>query len=172
MNMAAMPFENWEDLLPTDGAVGEEDPYAQLSPDQLADLAMLARMVRLLNEGKTDDGGSMARNADRLREAFASNDLDADWLLSQRDFVRQDRIRRSVNANVDGRSVRLLGVAVPLSCDEDCGTREFLLTATMGKCSHVPPPPYNQVSQVCSDQPIDISALTSKQGSADPWVWV
>jgi len=171
--MAATPAcERWEDLLPRNGALAEDDLYARLSPDRLADLAMLARMVRLLDEGKADAGGAMAERADRLREAFARDGLDADWLLSQRKLVRQDRIRRSLNPEVDGRPVRLLGMVAPLFRDGDAGVSEFLLTATLGKCSHVPPPPFNQVAQVRTVEPIDVIALAKEQGTPDPWVWV
>ncbi len=165
-------FERWEDLLPADGAVGEDDLYARLSPDRLAELAMLARMARLLKEGKADAGGDMARRAERLREAFARDGLDADWLLSQREAVRQDRVRRSRNSRVDGERVRLLGIVAPLFRDPDAAVTEFLLTATLGKCSHVPAPPFNQVAQVRTVEPIDVIALAKEQGTPDPWVWV
>jgi len=165
-------YERWEDLLPVAGAVAKDDPYAHLPDKQLADLAMLARMVRLLNEGKADAAGSMAREADRIRQVFADVGLDADWLLSQREIVRQDRIRRSLNPDVDGGTVRLLGIVAPLSHHGDAGVSEFLLSATLGKCSHVPPPPFNQVAQVRAAEPIDVIALTKEQGTPDPWVWV
>jgi len=168
---ATPALERWEDLLPADGAVGESDLYARLSPDRLADLAMLARMVRLLQEGKADAGGDMARRAEQVREAFARDGLDADWLLSQREFVRQDRIRRLRNPAAEGQTVRLLGMVAPLSQD-DAGVNDFLLTATLGKCSHVPPPPFHQVAQVRATEPIDVTALTKEQGASDPWVWV
>lgn len=169
---ATPAFGRWEDLLPAAGAAGEDDLYARLSPDRLADLAMLARMVRLLSEGKADAGGGMAQRADRLREAFAREGLDADWLLSQRALVRQQRIRQSLNAEVDGQAVRLLGMVAPLSHDESVGVTEFLLTASLGKCSHVPPPHFNQVAQVRAIEPIDVTALAREQGTPDPWVWV
>lgn len=166
------PHERWEDLLPAAGVVAADDPYARLSDQQLADLAMLARMVRLLKEGKGDAGGSMARRADQVREAFARDGLDADWLLSQRKTVREDRVRRSRNANVDGQRVRLLGMVAPLLHDGDAGVSEFLLTASLGKCSHVPAPPFNQVAQVRAAEPLDVTALAKEQGTPDPWVWV
>ena len=166
------PHERWEDLLPAAGAVAADDPYARLSDRQLADLAMLARMVRLLNEGKADSGGAMARRADGLREAFARDGLDADWLLSQRKLVREDRIRRSLNPDVDGQRVKLLGIVAPLFRDGDAGVSEFLLTANLGKCSHVPPPPFNQVALVRTVESIDVVALANEQGTPDPWVWV
>lgn len=165
------PYERWDALLPVAGAVSSHDPYARLTDGQLADLAMLARMVRLLGEGKADGGGGMARRAERVREAFARDGLDADWLLSQREAVRQDRIRRSRNPDADGQPVRLLGIVAPLSQDDD-GVRDFLLTATLGKCSHVPPPPFNQVARVRTEEPVDVIALSRDQGAPDPWVWV
>jgi len=128
-------------------------------------------MVRLLSEGKADAGGSMAERANRVREAFRRDGLDADWLLSQREMVRQDRIQRSRNPDAEGQPVRLLGMVAPLSQDDE-GVREFLLAATLGKCSHVPPPPFNQVAQVSALEPIDVTALTKEQGTPDPWVWV
>lgn len=162
----------WEDLLPSPDTAPEANPYAALLPHQLERLAMLARMVRLIATGKADAEGSMARSADRLRAEFAQQRLDADWLIAQRDLVRQDRIRRSFNPDVEGKSVRLLGAVAPLSWDEHTGVSDFFLTTAMGKCSHVPAPPYNQVTFVHTEQPIDVNTLIKEQGISDPWVWV
>ena len=86
--------------------------------------------------------------------------------------VRQNRIRRSINPSVDGQLLRLQGIMLPLSWDQDFGVTDFLLTATLGTCSHVPPPPFNQVAHVRTDRPIDVAAIEKQQGLADPRVWV
>jgi len=165
------PLERWENLLPPQGD-GFDDAYSPLSPEQITELALLARMVRLLETGKADAHGGMARHANQIRQAFARDGLDADWLLSQREAVRQNRIQRSRNASVDGRAARLLGAMLPLSWDGDHGVTEFLLTVALGKCSHMPPPPFNQVAHVIPGRPIDVTTLGQQQGTSDPWVWV
>lgn len=63
--------QRWEDLLPARRGTGFDDAYAQLSPDQVADLALLGRMAWLLKAGKADAEGGMARDASQIRQAFA-----------------------------------------------------------------------------------------------------
>lgn len=164
-------YQRWEDLLPNQVS-GFDDAYAHLTADQLAALAQLARMVRLIETGKADAGGAMARDANKVREAFARDGLDADWLLSQRERVREARMLRSRNAHVGDGQVRLLGQVLPLSWNSDFGVTEFLLTASLGSCSHMPAPPYNEVAYVSSVEPIDVTAFSQEQGTPDPWVWV
>ena len=56
-----------------------------------------------------------------------------------------------VNAQLDGRKVRLPGYVVPLE-EGAAGVSEFLLVPYFGACIHTPPPPANQIVHVLPKQ--------------------
>ena len=53
-----------------------------------------------------------------------------------------------VNAELDGRRVRIPGFVVPLARGADGLISEFFLVPYFGACIHVPPPPPNQIVYV------------------------
>jgi hypothetical protein len=76
-------------------------------------------------------------------------------LLSQREAVQEDRIRRSFNPDVEGKRAELSGLVLPLDLGAD-GRQftRFLLTPQLGACSHEPPPPHHQVVLIEAGSPI------------------
>lgn len=55
--------------------------------------------------------------------------------------------------DLDGQAVKVSGYVVPLDSDEEA-VREFLLVPFLGACTHVPPPPANQIVYVKPKYPL------------------
>jgi nickel/cobalt exporter len=138
----------WADLLPKD-PVAFDDPFEQLSADQLRDLAMVARIRSLIENGKSDTDGPNAAEEKQLVAKLEGEGIDVDWLLSQRERVARMRLKRAeaVDDGIDGQDIRIPGYSLPLMVEEGRVT-EFLLVPWVGACIHVPPPPPNQMIHV------------------------
>ena len=145
----------WEMLMPG-SAAGIEDAYSVLSEAELRQLACLARIRWLVATGRDAPCGSSAQEAARIEAAFAERGLDAKWLLSQREAVRENRVKRSFNPAVEGQRAELKGLVLPLDWNQERRFTRFLLTPALGVCSHEPPPPHNQVVYVESRTPIEL----------------
>jgi hypothetical protein len=81
--------------------------------------------------------------------------FDVDGMLAKRkELVESSRQRaRSVNAVLDGETVRMPGYLLPLEFSGKEVT-EFLLVPYVGACIHTPPPPPNQIVHVKPDKPV------------------
>jgi ABC-type nickel/cobalt efflux system permease component RcnA len=136
---------SWDDLLPA-AETAFDDPFVNLSSDQLSELGMIARIRRLLSEGKCSPDGTNAQEEKRLVAELAEQGLDADWLLSQRERVKQMRRARAENGGdaVVNQHIRLPGFVLPIQINDGRAT-EFLLLPWMGNCSHSAMPPPNQM---------------------------
>lgn len=139
---------SWEDLIPKD-KVEFDDPYAELSEDQLYDLGIIARVRYLLEKDLTTPDGADAKEGQRLEAKLEAEGIDVDWILSQRERVAMERRKAAerVDAGVDGTRVRIPGYMLPLEREESKVTR-FLLVPWVGACIHTPPPPPNQMIHV------------------------
>jgi hypothetical protein len=166
------PLKHWDDLLPDPASETFDDLYTRLSPQQLQKLRDLNRISWLLETGKEAADGVSAQRANQIRQAFAQAGLDADWLLSQREAIRQRRIQRAYNPRMEGQSVRLFGQVLPLELRPDRHITQFLLTPWLPNCSHVPPPPSHQVVLVEAIAPIEIEAAEHDQSSTSLALWV
>jgi hypothetical protein len=130
------------------GAQSFEDPFAELSYQQLDQLrAIIRARERLAGDGLPDE--DRARAEARLAEAQAAliqAELDVDWLLSQRWRVAERREAAATAANpaLDNKLVTLAGFAIPAPPDPD-GTAVAYLVPEPGACSHMPPPNPNQM---------------------------
>ena len=69
-----------------------------------------------------------------------------------------------VNADLDGKAVKLPGYIIPFDFDAK-GVTGFMLVPYVGACIHVPPPPPNQLVFVTTEKPWPSESLW------DP-VWV
>lgn len=165
-------LQPWDDLLPDRESQNFDDPYARLSPEQLKNLRWLNRINWLLETGKEEPNGDSAQRANHIRQAFTQDGIDADWLLSQREVIRQQRIQQAYNPRADGQSVKLLGLVLPLSWTQDRQVSEFLLAPSLPNCSHMPPPRSHQVACIQAIEPIDIVAEERQQESTNLYLWV
>ena len=142
----------WSDLIEK---VEFEDPFEALTPDQLGDLGMVARVLQLQVAGREVSKGTIKEFEDatlRLEKAG----VDIDGLLAKRAEIRELRKQRAhaVVEDLNGKQIRMPGYALPL---EFSGTQitEFLLVPWVGACIHTPPPPPNQIVYVKLEKGIE-----------------
>jgi hypothetical protein len=139
----------WKDLVP---------PVAKTFPKltkqqalQLSDIAdVRERKARgdKVNAIELEDERAATR---KLEEAG----LDVEALLALRkEYMDGSKQRaQSVNASLDGQTVRMPGYVLPLEFSGKEVT-EFLLVPYVGACIHTPPPPANQIVHVKADKPV------------------
>ena len=139
----------WKDLVP---------PVAKTFPKltkqqalQLTDIADVrerkARGDKVNAVELEDERGAMRK----LEEAG----FDVEALLTLRKEYMDGSKQRalSVNASLDGQTVRMPGYVLPLEFSGKDVT-EFLLVPYVGACIHTPPPPANQIVHVKADKPV------------------
>lgn len=140
---------DWADLI-DEAAQSYEDPYRDLSAEQLTALIEVATMQSQLAETSDDDQRSeLDQRLSDAKTALSEDGIDADWLISQR-WVVAERRRNAAwagDADVDGQIVTLGGYVIPAPADQD-GVATVYLVPERGMCSHVPPPPPNQMVRV------------------------
>ncbi len=128
-----------------------EDPYRDLSPEQFDDVLFVVRLrSRLQQEVGSDD--ERLKWQDLLTDteaALATDGIDIDWLLDQREIVTERRKKAGTagNPRYDGQTVTLAGFAIPAPSEPD-GEAIAYLVPERGMCSHMPPPPPNQMIRV------------------------
>ncbi|MBY6006683.1 DUF3299 domain-containing protein [Salipiger bermudensis] len=136
----------WADLIDPSAQV-YDDPYRDLSYDQIEALATVARLRNRLESGSAEDSGAQLQaQLDEAEADLTAAGIDIDWLISQRWVVaeRRERAAKAGNPAVDGAEVVLAGFAVPGPLDDDGAPTAYLVPAA-GMCSHMPPPPPNQM---------------------------
>ena len=139
----------WKDLGPP-----ADETFSKLSKVQallLSDVADL-RERKGRSESLSPSEMQYERTATRkLQEA--GFDVDA-LLTKRREYMEGSRPgARSVNAGLDGQTVRIPGYILPLEFSGKDIT-EFLLVPYVGACIHTPPPPPNQIVHVKAALPI------------------
>ncbi len=148
----------WQDLVPK--ATEFEDPFMALSPDELYDLSIVAQLREL--KAKDPEMMTWDRTADlESREsALTEAGIDIDYLLSQRERVREARRAKaeSVDYGLDGLTIRMPGYVLPLEFD-GAKVKEFLLVPFVGACIHTPPPPANQIVHVKPEESFETKGL-------------
>jgi hypothetical protein len=135
------PVLDWSQLV--DRSVQDyDDPYRDLSQDQLINVVTVAKLREMAEQGEPVDGDRLARKT----AALAADGVDIDRLIAQRWIVaeRRERAATSGNEEVDGREVRLSGFVIPAPPDDD-GRATAYLVPERGMCSHMPPPSPNQM---------------------------
>jgi hypothetical protein len=147
----------WEDLVPK--APAGEDPFAELSRDQLSDLAIVfsIRDRKARGEKVTDLDAAEER---RLSAKLKQGGVDVDDLLARRKEIVAKRQARAggVNQTLNGKQVRIPGYLLPLEYSGKL-VSEFLLVPWVGACIHTPPPPPNQIVHVKADKPFETNGM-------------
>ena len=144
-----------------------DDPYRDLSPEQLVSLVTVAQLREKAEQGKSIDKEQLSRKTASLTK----EGIDVDDLIAQRWIVAELRERAAVSGNkeVDGREVILSGFVIAAPADAD-GTSTAYLVPERGMCSHTPPPPPNQMVRLRMPnkwrpnaiyQPVRVSGLLS-----------
>ena len=134
--------------LPDPAAQEYEDPYRDLSSEQIYDLVTIVRLRDRLEEGVENDT-ARARVEERLlgiETDLADQGIDVDWLIGQRWVVaeRREKAARAANPLLDGTTASLGGFLIPAPAAAD-GQAYAYLVPQLGQCSHTPPPPPNQL---------------------------
>jgi hypothetical protein len=135
------PHLEWSRLI--DQSVQDyDDPYRELSHEQLISLVTVARLREKVDKGEPIDEEQLSRETASL----AAAGIDVDALIAQRWIVAELRERAGTSGNkaVDGREVVLSGFVIPAPADDD-GRATAYLVAERGMCSHMPPPSPNQM---------------------------
>lgn len=145
---AAAALLGWDALRPAAAEAPPADPFATLTDAQFEALGGIVRFRALAAQGLRPSEAARLQHDDAVRGLLAQG-LDVEGLLAQRARVIAQRrldAARAVPA-IDGARVRLAGYLVPVGATAG-GAADFLLLARPGACSHVAPPPANQVLRV------------------------
>ncbi len=141
---------DWSDL-PDPSVQVFDDPYRDLSPEQFDDVLFAVRLRSRLHQdaGSPEERLNWQELLFETEDALAADGIDIDWLLEQRHAVARNRDRAGAagNPEFDGQTVTLAGFAIPAPPDAD-GNAIAYLVPKRGMCSHMPPPPPNQMIRV------------------------
>ncbi|WP_282152390.1 DUF3299 domain-containing protein [Ruegeria atlantica] len=141
---------DWVDL-PDPSVQAFEDPYRDLSPEQFDDVLFVVRMRGRLQQdaGSAEERQKWQELLTETEDALAGVGVDVDWLLDQRELVKERRRKAGTSGNpqLDGQTITIAGFAIPGPSDPD-GRSVAYLVPERGMCSHMPPPPPNQMIRV------------------------
>ena len=154
----------WEDLV---GIYEFEDPFMQLTSEQVFDLGTYVRVTRLKESDPSRVTQSMEDESREAEERLAAGGVDIDYLISIAAEIKEQRIKKAfaVVPELNGQQVKLPGYLLPLEFDEKKVT-EFLLVPWFGACIHTPPPPPNQIVFVTME-----AGYGNTEQFAPVWVW-
>jgi len=132
-------------------AVAFEDPYAAMGGDMLSELKVLVQLDEKLAGTDLEEETRTRLEARRIaaREKLEANGQDVDALLAQRwDVAKKRRTAlMATNPIFDGVEVTISGYIIPAPRAADGGGFGYLVPQ-VGMCSHLPPPPPNQLVRV------------------------
>lgn len=138
---------SWSQLV-DESARDFEDPFKALSVSDLSDLSTVVRLrERLKSEEVASDARPRLLERLRLKEdSLEAEGIDIEWLLSQRWIVAEKRQASAwaSNPDLDGRDVTIRGFLLLGRFPEGEGPAAYLVPEA-GMCSHMPPPPPNQL---------------------------
>jgi len=132
-------------------AAAFDDPYAAMGVDMLNELKLLVQSDEKLAGTDLDEETRTRLEARRAaaQEKLEANGYKVDALLEQRWDVAKKRraARMATNPIFDGTEVTISGYIIPAPPNAD-GSGFGYLVPQVGMCSHLPPPPPNQLVRV------------------------
>ena len=132
-------------------AVVFDDPYKDMGTRLLNELKLVVELDEKLAQKDLAEGERARLTARRkaAKDMLAINGQDVDALLDQRWDVARKRqtARMATNPVLDGVEVVLSGYLIPAPPAPD-GSYFGYLVPQVGMCSHLPPPPPNQLVRV------------------------
>ncbi len=141
---------DWSDL-PDPSTQIFDDPYRDLAPEQFDDVLFVVRLRGRLQQkaGSVEERQKWQELLTETEGALSADGIDVDWLLDQREVVSERRRKAGTQGNpqFDGQTITLAGFAIPAPTDPD-GRSVVYLVPERGMCSHMPPPPPNQMIRV------------------------
>ena len=137
--------------LPDPAALTFEDPFRDMGFEMLEELRTVVRLEQRL-AGEDVDAETRPRLEHRLAEARAllqANGHDIEALLAQRWVVAKNRKQAAIatNPELGGAEVTIVGFLISAGTGEN-GKPMGYLVPEVGMCSHMPPPPPNQLVRV------------------------
>ncbi|MBO9448092.1 DUF3299 domain-containing protein [Ruegeria sp. R14_0] len=140
----------WAELVDVE-AQDFEDPFTDLDATQLSQLSEIARIKQQATQGSID-AKLKKRGEIRLEELegkLRAQGVDVDWLISQRWIVAERRHNAywRGNAELQNKRVSLVGYVVP-TMQVSTGELVAFFVPQAGMCSHLPPPPPNQLIRI------------------------
>ncbi len=134
--------------LPDPAAQVFEDPFRDLNDEQADDIRFALRLRARLQQdvGSSEERRQWQEMLVETEAALAADQIDIDWLMSQREAVIQRRETANITGNpaIDDQIVSIAGYVIPVAPDEQ-GRAVAYLVPQPGMCSHLPPPPPNQM---------------------------
>jgi len=129
----------WDDLVPR--AAPLENPFLSLTVDQRTDFEILIGILDMEKRGIITRVEQTYEDGVEIRHKLESDGLDVDFFLSEFDRLEREVMKRNRTAvsELDGKTVRIPGYALPLEHDGTAVT-EMLLVPYVGACIHVPTP--------------------------------
>lgn len=148
--------------LPDPVAQDFADPFKEMGLELLEELRTVVRLEERLAAGEVPEEARPRLEADlaEARGVLEANRLDIDQLLAQRWDVAAKR-RRAVfatNPDLAEKTVSLAGFLIPAGTDES-GNRIGYLVQQVGMCSHIPPPPPNQLVRITMSEDLPTRSL-------------
>ena len=132
-------------------AVVFDDPYKDMGFRLLNELKLVVELDEKLAQKDLaeDERARLTARRSAAKDMLEINGQDVDALLSQRWDVARKRqtARMATNPVLNGAEVTLSGYLIPAPRDAD-GSGFGYLVPQVGMCSHLPPPPPNQLVRV------------------------
>ncbi len=146
MSLAAQDVTEikWEDLVPS--GLEFEDPFLELTDDQLYDLRYVYKAKLLLQNKPEAISEKTKLKVDSLEQSLRDQGVNIEYLISLKDDIREKRRKKaqSVVPELNGKHIRLAGFLLPLEASRKV-VNEFLFVPYVGACIHQPAPPKNQI---------------------------
>ena len=132
-------------------AIVFDDPYRDMGPHLLNELKILIQLDQKLsqNDLAEDERARLKALRSAAKDTLEINGQDIDALLAQRWDVARKRKNAlmATNPALDKVEVTLSGYLIPAPQAAD-GTYYGYLVSQVGMCSHLPPPPPNELVRV------------------------
>lgn len=151
-----------------------EDPFREMGSEMLEELRTVSRLEQRLEQSdiSSEEQALMNRRISEARARLQADGHDADALLEQRWTVaaKRKRATTSTNPELENSEVTISGFLIPAGPDE-MGRPTAYLVPEMGMCSHMPPPPPNQLIRVELKEPSSIASpyiLVQASGTLRP----
>ena len=132
-------------------AIVFDDPYRDMGPHLLNELKILMQLDQKLsqNDLAEDERARLKALRSAAKDTLEINGQDIDALLAQRWDVARKRKNAlmATNPALDKVEVTLSGYLIPAPQAAD-GTYFGYLVSQVGMCSHLPPPPPNELVRV------------------------
>lgn len=156
-----LPTWYWDNLTPAKASIAD-NPFAELSQDQLYDVATIIRYREKQQDIKYQPSAAHQKEIAQIKADLKAANIDVDALQQarQRIMEQQENQARQVNRDIVGQTGQIPGFLVPLEMT-DSKVTQFLLVPTAGACIHTPPPPPNQIVIVDYPQGFELVSMST-----------